>query len=120
MVLNPRKYKEFDGFFAEYIGCTKNKTERYIFPDGTKMAINMHFHDRWDWLMMVVEKISGYRVFEFGTGACVNIISPDGNDITSSEEKTLLLNVYNVCYQHIKKIKDETKTEHCTNSSQQA
>jgi hypothetical protein len=83
------------------------------------MAINMHFHDRWDWIMMVVEKITGYMTLEISYCLFVKLIDFTGKEIKSNEEKTLILNVYNACYQHIKKIKDEAKTEHCPDSPQQ-
>jgi hypothetical protein len=111
MILNPRKYKEFNKLFAEYIGCTEDEEGNFIFPDGSKMTKIMHFHDKWNWLMMVVEKIIESRAIEIGYGprALVKIINIDGfadDDFVSNDEKTLLLNIYNACYQHIKNKKE--------------
>jgi hypothetical protein len=124
MILNPRKYQSFNELFAEFLDCTKDENGRFIFPNGAKMALNMHFHDRWDWLMMIVEKMSKDVSIALGSGGFVQIIDLIRDDladdnITSNEEKTLILNVYNACYQYIKKVKNEEAAKNSPDSTQQ-
>jgi hypothetical protein len=118
MILNPRKYKEFNLLFADYIGCTKDEDGGFILPDGTKMAKTMHFHDRWDWLMTVVENITAPIEISYKLYVKIVDLADVDKDITSNEEKTLLLNMYNACYQYIKKLKDETVKD-CVDRTQQ-
>lgn len=45
---------------AEFMGgkyYPNGVASEWIFPDGTKPS-NLHYHDSWDWLMDVVDKIA--------------------------------------------------------------
>lgn len=106
MQLNPRKYKDFNSMFAAFLGWEIIDGYWYIKDIDIKMGKSIAFHNNWNLIMLVVEKIIAINSGEFKICNVMNngvafVVKYD--DLSSFEEKTLLLNVYNVCYQFIKK-----------------
>lgn len=107
---------------AEFMN--EKKDDRfYFFPflksqykTGWSSLPNMQFHQSWDWLMPVVEKISDVKYAD-GENACLRtfgMINPENgmfmvrfNRSFLNEEETLMKATYKACIEFIKYSKNE-------------
>ena len=105
-MLNPTHYQKWNKILGEYIDI-QMEDNKYISPiNGTKI-VNLKFHESWEWLMIVVNKILEEVSLRFNFSTIsVELYAENNSMLKSFSEPTLLLNTYSVCLQYMKYLKE--------------
>jgi hypothetical protein len=105
MQLNPRQYQTINKVIASFMGVEEYEDGKFISPENGAKVVNLKYHSSWNWLMPVFTKIIKQFMIDSQVVIDINTVTlsyPPFQELSSSEESTLILNVYNVCYQYIK------------------
>lgn len=97
---------------VRFLGWDVDEVDYYIVPNiGKVNPFLLKFHNDWNWLMMVVDKVekSNLGTLEIQSKNLV-IISYNGSTKKYYND-TLLLNTYNACVEFVKWYAKQVKTE---------
>lgn len=116
-MLNPKKYKEFNEVIANFMNLQK-EGEKWISPINGSKIVNLKYHESWDWIMPVVEKLKDYETKDWYVDLHLHsgkgfIYYGDPCDASflqlfnyKSDESIWLLKIYATCYKLIKWINE--------------
>ena len=110
-MLNPKHYQEFNEVIANFMELKKEEN-KWISPVNGSKIVNLKYHESWDWIMPVVEKLKVHETkdwyIDFKTDYDNANVLSRGNDWDTiignyvAAESTWLLTCYSKCYQLIK------------------
>lgn len=115
-MLNPKHYQEFNEVIANFMELKKEEN-KWISPVNGSKIVNLKYHESWDWIMPVVEKLKDYETEHWfidfrlhSSKACIyggDPIDPIANLMKyEPDEPTWLLKIYASSYKLIKWINE--------------